>query len=958
VLAAGCLSLVLGCTSRQESLQGAVPNLPEDVVRALVGSDDRFEAFCKKQSAERLVQSVGLIRTAYETGSPADYERSARLLNPARRRLCDCLEREHDFHTFASRHRALMAEPPAQALERLRWRFERDSVRADTTLDPQAKIRRFEEFVAKIRTDGGLEDPSGLEGDIATLWLIDSTATPSQRYAMSQLSWRRAFEDAQRSGNFPFACQMLGALGESYGQQGASDSTLAIWGHGASIAMDYRLPEQAARFAAMFATYYTNRGRPALAHDLFLRAEDLCDEYRGSYLKLRFHLRLLDFYAKLGCWELVEQGLPITPVQLRNLRAQAPGGERAEVSDRAIREHEARLAMHMGRVAEANDLFGKLDAELSSVGRSPERVRILAEWSEGLLRNGRAAEALDTSMRAHAYCLRHSIPEWIAPQCLLEARAHLALGEAGAAGADLDNLGSIDPQSTVSVSQWIERDVLQLRLAMLRRDRAAIDRARRNAILRVQERVADTQESAEGYLLSAEYRELRLLLQDDLRNTPAQSYLAELRWREGVRPGASQAPQPARPLERLIAELEARSGPSPAAVGAMSAELAQQEAIHCLYLVDGEEVVRWTADAGGVTRHSLPISSHDLDARIRKVVAVMDTEPTTPIAPIDAATVRELHDLAVILLPPRVLSPGPRGLRRLYVSPDATLGLLPFAALSTEATTYHPLVERMDVVGLRSPLGPPQRTATGPGLVVADALLSQRMQKRHGPFPPLDGARCEALRLRELTSDVEILAGPEARKERIVASWSDAAFIVFATHVARVAGTPFASFIPLPEGTAFDSEHLDWSDIATADLSGCRLVVLSGCATGQPYVTLDTQAPGLGDAFLAAGAAAAVETAWQVPDETARAFMDEFDRRWLRDGEDPVQALNETARQHVHRAGSLQHPFYWAPYTIQVSRIDGEPPRAQGSRRGSNVSSRQLTDARRPASASPRVPRP
>ena len=101
--------------------------------------------------------------------------------------------------------------------------------------------------------------------------------------------------------------------------------------------------------------------------------------------------------------------------------------------------------------------------------------------------------------------------------------------------------------------------------------------------------------------------------------------------------------------------------------------------------------------------------------------------------------------------------------------------------------------------------------------------------------------------------------------------------------------------------------------------------MLAGCASGRPYVTTDAEAPSLGDAFIDAGAAMVVETAWRVQDVAAEPIMTDFNRRWAAAGIDPARALNDAVRGALHGANGVRHPFHWAAYSVVAGRLAPTP---------------------------------
>jgi len=101
-----------------------------------------------------------------------------------------------------------------------------------------------------------------------------------------------------------------------------------------------------------------------------------------------------------------------------------------------------------------------------------------------------------------------------------------------------------------------------------------------------------------------------------------------------------------------------------------------------------------------------------------------------------------------------------------------------------------------------------------------------------------------------------------------------------------------------------------------ADLSGCALVVLSGCSSGAPYSDLERWGPSLGDAFLDAGAHAVIQTFWPVEDLQSRRAMSRWAEAWAAGGT-PVQALCDIRRARLERGGAAGDPHFWAAYAIE-----------------------------------------
>ena len=99
---------------------------------------------------------------------------------------------------------------------------------------------------------------------------------------------------------------------------------------------------------------------------------------------------------------------------------------------------------------------------------------------------------------------------------------------------------------------------------------------------------------------------------------------------------------------------------------------------------------------------------------------------------------------------------------------------------------------------------------------------------------------------------------------------------------------------------------------------GARMVVLSGCGTGNGRLFLGAGIKGLSGAFLRAGAERVVVSLWNVDDRAAARLMRVFYER-LTAGDPPSRALAE-AKVSLMRSG-YANPFYWAPFVL-IGRAD------------------------------------
>lgn len=153
--------------------------------------------------------------------------------------------------------------------------------------------------------------------------------------------------------------------------------------------------------------------------------------------------------------------------------------------------------------------------------------------------------------------------------------------------------------------------------------------------------------------------------------------------------------------------------------------------------------------------------------------------------------------------------------------------------------------------------------------------------------------------------------------------WEDVSYVYIATHIIRDPQVPYLVHIPLafPGGDAGpEAAYLDITDIRSADLTGCEIVVLSGCGSGAPYIESHVVGPSLADAFLDAGAGAVVQTFWNIRDEDARDFMSEYVRVWNDPQSSKVHSLCEIKRRRLEGEHGIRHPSHWAAYSIKLGR--------------------------------------
>ncbi|MGE6758506.1 tetratricopeptide repeat protein [Corallococcus interemptor] len=301
--------------------------------------------------------------------------------------------------------------------------------------------------------------------------------------------------------------------------------------------------------------------------------------------------------------------------------------------------------------------------------------------------------------------------------------------------------------------------------------------------------------------------------------------------------------------------------------------------------------------------------------------------------------------------------------RRVFLSPDGQLALVPFAALH-DGKQY--LVDAYDftyVTSGKDLLPRPQQPAPASSVVVlADPAFNTGTQATTGSAPvvaerspslrredlvardwapvPLPGSREEAEAIQRLFPQAQLFLGAKATKDRLL-HLRTPGILHLATHGffledaaapenTRAVATfgalgedPQAARPPDPllrsglllagetaKTSASDSTLVTALELAGLDLWGTQLVVLSACDTGRGAVRRGQGVYGLRRAFLVAGAETVVMSLWKVDDATTRTLMETYYRHLL-GGEGLATALREAMRE-LRKA--QPHPHYWAPF--------------------------------------------
>ncbi|HXI04696.1 MAG TPA: CHAT domain-containing protein, partial [Candidatus Saccharimonadales bacterium] len=119
--------------------------------------------------------------------------------------------------------------------------------------------------------------------------------------------------------------------------------------------------------------------------------------------------------------------------------------------------------------------------------------------------------------------------------------------------------------------------------------------------------------------------------------------------------------------------------------------------------------------------------------------------------------------------------------------------------------------------------------------------------------------------------------------------------------------------------TGADGEDgvLTAEEIASLDLSGVDLAVLSACDTGVGTIMAGEGVFGLRRAMQVAGVRSLVLSLWSVDDESTRRWMEAFYEGMLSGGMDVAAAARSAGRSVLEtrrRRGDGGHPFFWGAF--------------------------------------------
>ncbi|MGA2881628.1 MAG: CHAT domain-containing tetratricopeptide repeat protein [Bryobacteraceae bacterium] len=298
-----------------------------------------------------------------------------------------------------------------------------------------------------------------------------------------------------------------------------------------------------------------------------------------------------------------------------------------------------------------------------------------------------------------------------------------------------------------------------------------------------------------------------------------------------------------------------------------------------------------------------------------------------------------LRQLSKQLAPLRARIDAAKTARRVRISPDGMLTLVPFAALSD--TRGHFLIERFAIsyltAGRDLASSPTADQPAGPSVI---ALSPGREGAEH-----LDGAELEARALKQLIPRSQLLAVGQATEQNIKSLHSPALLHIVGHGLVRgnedcsaQPGSPACSLATLDPGSRAMSLSaivleeaygrgakasqaspaqdglLTALELQSLDFRGSEMLVLSQCRMADGVPSSGDGVYGMRRAAAIAGVKTFVAPLWDVSDSTERALMTRFYKE-LSLGRGRADALR-LAMLQVMRMPQGKSFLYWAPVIL------------------------------------------
>jgi CHAT domain-containing protein len=247
------------------------------------------------------------------------------------------------------------------------------------------------------------------------------------------------------------------------------------------------------------------------------------------------------------------------------------------------------------------------------------------------------------------------------------------------------------------------------------------------------------------------------------------------------------------------------------------------------------------------------------------------------------------------------------GVPVLAIVPDGPLHRLPFAALFDRRSGRF-VVEKTAVHVL---VGAGAASRQNASLAPKSLLISPSTESRQ----VLSAGRAEVQAISRMVANPVIWSG--ANTEPIDRLAAESTLVHFAGHARANPLYPAASWLEIP--TAGAPRRLFAYELEKWHLRPGSLVVLAGCETGRGRLSRSEGPLSLARAFLNAGAASVIATAWDVDDRQSSELMLDFYRQ-IAGGAGLDDALRQAQLAALKRSTiDGTGPMTWAAYTTFTS---------------------------------------
>lgn len=260
-------------------------------------------------------------------------------------------------------------------------------------------------------------------------------------------------------------------------------------------------------------------------------------------------------------------------------------------------------------------------------------------------------------------------------------------------------------------------------------------------------------------------------------------------------------------------------------------------------------------------------------------------------------------------------------IKTLILCPDHFLHAVPFAALRNREgqifiekfnLTIAPSASAWEAC-CRANARLQSKPFTAP-LIVAVSRFGHAVSAGLSGLADLPHVREEAETVRHLLGhQAQVLLDNQATVQAVSQWMPQASLLHFATHAFPNETAPLMGALVLTANDADGSGLLYARDIYEMGLTA-NLTVLSACSTTQGRLVGGEGLIGLAWAFLMAGCPSVIATRWEVQDEAARLWVEQFYQSYMA-GCSKAESVRR-ACQHLMSLPVFASPHYWAGWTL------------------------------------------